>query len=75
MKMDASWIELARKYYPNASDSILSNILWSTTCFPFGTSEQVEKDLIEISSQTDDPIKAIEIVAENLMKEWGGPHE
>lgn len=42
-----TWIDLVRKYFPNATDEEADFILWEKTCFPFGNVSQVEKQIKE----------------------------
>ena len=40
-----TWVELVKKYFPNASEEEIDFILWEKTCFPMGSAEEVEKQL------------------------------
>ena len=45
-----SWIDLVKKYFPDASDELCDFILWEKTCFPFGPIEDVEEDIIKLKA-------------------------
>ncbi len=46
-----TWLELVKKYFPNASDKEADFILWEKTCFPICSAETVEKQLKELSEE------------------------
>lgn len=43
-----TWIELAKKYFPDASDEEADTILWEFTAFPVADRETVEKQLAHV---------------------------
>lgn len=42
-----NWIDLVRKYFPDANDKQCDFILWEKTAFPLVPAETVEKQLQE----------------------------
>ena len=42
---DPTFAEQARAACPGASDDDIDDLLWSATCFPFGTTQQVLSQL------------------------------
>lgn len=46
---NVTWKELVRELWgQDTTDKEIETLLWSCTCFPFGTAEQVEMQLKEI---------------------------
>lgn len=43
-----TWIELAKKYFPDASDELADAILWEFTAFPVADRETIEKQLAHV---------------------------
>jgi len=39
------WLELVRKYFPDATDDEADYILWEFTAFPFAPAEHIEKQI------------------------------
>ena len=46
-------IAAVEKHYPELSDEEGGELLISATCFPFGSPEQIEDQLIELKDKTD----------------------
>ena len=44
----ATWIDVAREYFPNSQETELKNILINCTCFPFGNEPEVRIQLQEL---------------------------
>ena len=51
--MCANCLTVTQRHYPDLSDSDISQLLWEATAFPFGSSELIEKQLIELRGNTD----------------------
>lgn len=47
-----TWIELVKKYFPNASDEEADFILWEKTAFPMGGLKVVEEQLKALRSNS-----------------------
>ena len=41
------------KYYPDLSESDWGELLMGATCFPFGSPEMVERQVIELKEKTN----------------------
>jgi hypothetical protein len=48
-----TWLDLARKHFPDKSDRSLNLILWEFTAFPMASVEVVEKQLQEYKESGD----------------------
>ncbi len=46
-----TWLELVKKYFPNACDEEADFILWEKTCYPVGSAETVEKQLKKLAGE------------------------
>lgn len=46
-----TWNNLVRKYFHNVNNFFCHHVLWSATCFPAGSAEQVENNLKELSKR------------------------
>ena len=69
--MSQQTFDLVKKYYPHLSDEDLGDLLMEATCFPFGSLEQVEKNLIELIENTDGTLEGAFIFAnEKLDRQW-----
>lgn len=42
-----NWVELVKKHWPGIDDTAANEVLWSATCFPMGSAEQVEEQIKE----------------------------
>jgi hypothetical protein len=42
-----TWLDLVREVAPDATDDDCHTLLWSATCYPFGSPDQVRKTLAE----------------------------
>lgn len=62
-------INLAKKYYPHMDDEELGDLLMEATCFPFGSPEQVERNLIELVENTDGTLQGAIDFTYKQMKE------
>ncbi len=40
-----TWIDLVRKYFPDATDEYADFILWEFTAFPFAPAEHIEMQI------------------------------
>lgn len=40
-----TWVELVRKYFPQADDKHCDFILWEKTCYPMGYASQIEEQI------------------------------
>lgn len=58
---DQTFAEKARNCWPGVSDEALEDLLWSSTCFPFGTETQVMAQLrLSYTTSGGDIQKAID---------------
>ena len=48
-----TWIDLVRKYFPNASEEECDFILWNRTAFPMASAEAVEKQIKELLNNNE----------------------
>ena len=62
-------LDIAKKHYPQLNDCDIAELLISGTCFPFGTPEQVEEQLIHAKSVTDGSLGAALSLADTEMDE------
>jgi len=46
-----TWRELVREHFPGATDQLCDFLLWERTCFPCGSREEVEAQLIEAAKE------------------------
>ena len=46
-----TFIDLVRKYFPDYTIEECDFILWERTCFPFGTLDMIEKELMRIKDE------------------------
>jgi hypothetical protein len=66
-----NWIELVKKHWPNISDEGADHLLWNVTCFPMGSAELVEQQLIEAFNSSNGNIDlAVELVMQELDEEF-----
>jgi hypothetical protein len=49
---DLTWIDLVRKYFPDATVEQADFLLWEKTCFPVGSVQAVEEHLREAALQS-----------------------
>ena len=54
-------------HYPHLSDEERGEILMSATCFPFGSPEHIEAQLIELKEKTDGTLRGALIFAHDEM--------
>ena len=55
---EEAWGDLVLKYFPNATEEEMDFILWEKTCYPFGTADQVEKQILEFKVECDNRRKS-----------------
>jgi hypothetical protein len=48
-----TWLDLARKHFPDKSDKFLNWVLWEKTAFPMASIATVEKQLQEYKEGGD----------------------
>ena len=59
--MSETFIEKVRAVWPGTSDEAIEDVLWSATCFPFGTEAQVMAQLrLSYATSGGDVKKAID---------------
>lgn len=47
-----TWLDLVRKYFPDANEETCDFILWEKTCFPLGSPEEVETQIQKLAKET-----------------------
>jgi hypothetical protein len=52
-------IDLVKKYFPSFSVDDCYEVLWTTTCYPFGNSKDIEKNLQELKENTDNTVEGM----------------
>ena len=63
-------IDAAKRHYPDFSDEEVGALLMNATCFPFGSPELVERQIIEVRQNTDGSLQsAIDFAHEELDRE------
>lgn len=50
---DQTYEDLVRRYFPDATDDEVGFILWEKTCFPFGTAEHIEEQILEFKASRE----------------------
>ncbi len=64
-------LDAVNRHYPYFTEAEICEILMSCTCYPCGTSEQVEEQLIELKEKTDGTLGgAIAFTNEELDREY-----
>jgi hypothetical protein len=51
-------VDAVARHYPGFTEEQQYELLVAATCFPFGSPEQVEKQLIELRAETDGTLDA-----------------
>ena len=46
-------VDMRDRYYPHLSESDYGELLMGATCFPMGTPEMIEDQLVELKRETD----------------------
>ena len=50
-------------HYPNLTDEERGEVLMSATCFPFGSPELIEEQLVELKEKTDGTLRGALVFA------------
>lgn len=51
-------IDAVKQHYPDLEHPQIGQLLMGVTCFPFGTPEQIEDNLIKVKKNTDGSLEA-----------------
>lgn len=51
-------VDAAKRHYPQLNDREIGILLFEATCFPFGSPEQVEEQLVSLKAKTDGSLGA-----------------
>ena len=51
-------VDVVTSHYGHLSAEDRAELLWSATCFPFGSPDQLEAQLIEMKAETDGTLEA-----------------
>lgn len=71
MKETINLLALVRSVWPDVSDELAEELLWSTTSFPMGTVDKIMEALVEYYEKSGgDPQRAMTLVDEEMAAEF-----
>ena len=66
-----NWVELVQKHWPNINAEQANELLWNATCFPMGSAEEIELQIISAYQKGQGSVsQAIAIVEEEMYEEF-----
>lgn len=64
-------VEAIQRHYPHLTEQEGGELLMGATCWPMGTPEMVEKQLIELKEKTDGTLVGALAYADKELMAWG----